>query len=165
MDPLITGRERVLPGVTQQAIPVPRKRNCALPAPGFQGPLRETEEVPQLHGSVSMVGVAGGDTLLLPSRALAWGWWEEGNHCALFQRLMTRLCSWWALCFTETWAASWPCRGGHHGHRWELGRLGLAEVGAGEAGPRGWEPGEAGSRGWEASGGRVWGVGAWGGQL
>ena len=57
-----------MPGVTQQAIPVPRKRNCALPAPGFQGPLRETEEVPQLHGSaVSMVGVAGGDPGARPS--------------------------------------------------------------------------------------------------
>ena len=57
MDPLITGRERVLPGVTQQVTPVPRKRNGALPAPGFQGLLTGTKEVHQLQGSaVSMVG-------------------------------------------------------------------------------------------------------------
>lgn len=97
--------------------------------------------------AVSMVGWRGGHALLLPSRVLAWGWWEEEDHCALFQRLMTRLCSWWALCFTETWAASWPCRGGHHGHRSGLGRLGLVEVGAGEAGSKGGRPGEAESKG------------------
>lgn len=40
---------------------------------------------------------------------------EEGDWRTVLQRLMTRLYLWWALCSTETWAASWPCRGGHHG--------------------------------------------------
>lgn len=111
-----------------------------LPCGAIQG---DRGRHPSLQGSCVHGGVAGGHALLLPSRVFGLGVVGRGRPlCSLFQRLMTRLCSWWVLCFTETWAASWPCRGGHHGHRsgwggwvwwrWGLGRPGLRVEGLGE---------------------------------
>lgn len=137
MDTLTAGRERVLPGVTQQVTLVPTKMNCALPAPGSQESLRGTQAVPPAPGSAATAVGGGKHTPLAQAGSRFVGGREEGDRSALFQRLMTRPCSWWAPCSTETWAASWRCRGGHRGHAgWGSGRPGLGEVRAQGSRPR-----------------------------
>lgn len=64
---------------------------------------------------------------------------EGGDWHGLFQRRTTPRCSWWAPCSTGISAASWPCRGGHRGHR--SGGLWGARLEEGELGLQGAAPG------------------------
>lgn len=107
----------------------------------FRGHSRGDEEAPPAPGRCCVHGgVAGGHALLLPS-SLGLGWWEEEDHCALFQRLMTRLCSWWALCFAKPGQLPGPA---------EVGITGT---------DRGWEAGSGGGGGTRRPGLRVEGLG------